>query len=364
MNKIKVVHLVEALGGGVYTYFINLTHTLASRSQFEVTVIYSDKREQIDPARVARDFHPDVQLVVIPMTRDINPVSDFKAFLKIRKTLLRIDPHILHVHSSKAGILGRFAHRFTRGIRAKLYYTPHGFSFLRKDVNRLKRAVFYMLEAGTQKLSGGTLVACGDTEFDYSKKIGPAVLVRNGIDHQNINIEANPKAEKIQKIGILGRITAARNPKLFNELALKHPTIEFIWIGDGELRHLLTAANITITGWFKNRAQGLQILEKLDVYVQTSLWEGLPIAVLEAAAREIPIIATNIIGNKDVIKSGRTGYLFEDSAGFDYCLNALKSPVQRQNLGRAAAKRNRLLFDSTVNFNKLADLYLADLKTK
>ncbi|WP_442847075.1 glycosyltransferase [Leeuwenhoekiella sp. H156] len=358
MQKIKIVHLVEALGGGVYTYFINLTHVLAADSRFEVTVIYSDKREQIDPGRVAKDFHPQTKLIVIPMMREISPSGDYKAFKAIRKELHKIKPDVLHVHSSKAGILGRFAHLSSRGIHAKLFYTPHGFSFLRKDVSRLKRFAFYFIEVCTQKITGGTIIACGDTELEFSKKIGPALLVRNSINHDYITSKLKPKAEQIKKVGILGRITAARNPGMFNDLALQHPEIEFVWIGDGELRHLLTAPNITITGWFKNRAQALEILEELDLYVQTSLWEGLPIAVLEAAAREIPIIATHIIGNQDVVKSGRTGCLFEDAESFEACLDALQPKAVREKLGQAAAKRNRLLFDSTINFSKLGEIYL------
>ena len=358
MRKLKIVHLVEALGGGVYTYFVNLTHVLANDSRFELTVIYSDKREQIDPTRVAQDFHPDTNLIVLPMQREIDLKEDFKAFISISKVLKNLSPDILHVHSSKAGILGRFAYLFIRRRNTQLYYTPHGFSFLRKDVSKIKRFAFYAIEFVSQKICGGTIVACGDTELDYSKKIGPSVLVRNGINHQEITSPSLVKNTEINKIGILGRTTAQRDPQLFNQLAINNPEIEFVWIGDGELRHLLTAANITITGWFRENQKGIALLEQLDVYLQTSLWEGLPIAVLEASSREIPVIATNIIGNKDIIKSGQTGYLFQNAEEFQECLHALKSLEVREKIGLAAAKRNRLLFDCNTNFNKLAELYL------
>ncbi len=358
MHKLKIVHLVEALGGGVYTYFVNLTHVLAANPQFEVTVIYSDKREQIDPSRVAEDFHPNTNLIVQPMQREINLKEDFQGFKAIRNVLKNLKPDVLHVHSSKAGILGRFAYLFIKRKHTQLYYTPHGFSFLRKDVSKLKRFAFYAIEFVSQKICGGTIIACGDTELEYSKKIGPAVLIRNGINHREITSPSISKNAEIKKIGILGRTTSQRDPKLFNQLALKNPEIEFIWIGDGELRHLLTATNITITGWFKENQKGIAWLETLDVYLQTSLWEGLPIAVLEASSREIPVIATNIIGNKDIIRSGQTGYLFENTEEFQECLQALKSVEERKQIGLAAAKRNRILFDSTTNFNKLAALYL------
>ncbi|HBO28559.1 MAG TPA: glycosyltransferase family 1 protein, partial [Leeuwenhoekiella sp.] len=211
----------------------------------------------------------------------------------------------------------------------------------------------------SQKLTGGTLIACGDTELRYAKKIGPALLVRNGIQQLGLTNFEKQHRPQIKCIGTLGRITYARNPAYFNQLALNHPELEFLWIGDGELRHQLTAPNITVTGWFNHYEQGLQKLEVLDLYLQTSLWEGLPIALLEASAREIPIVATNIIGNKDIVAAGKTGFLFDAEYEFDQILKKSKNQSTRIALGNAAKKRTAILFNSAVNFQKLIRLYQA-----
>lgn len=359
MNKLNVIHIVEALGGGVYSYFINLTHVLCEDPNLEVTVIYSDQRKEINPKQIAKDFHPNTRLISLPMQREISLKRDWNALKNIRQTLLKIKPNVLHLHSSKAGILGRFAYIFSPSLKVKLFYTPHGFSFLRKDIGALKRLAFYLIEFISQKLSGGTLIACGDTELTYAKKIGPALLVRNGIKY-NPELKKRLKANtEIKKIGTLGRITYARNPGLFNKIALANPNINFVWIGDGELRKLLTALNIEITGWFNTQPEGLHELEKLDLYLQTSLWEGLPFALLEASAREIPILATNIIGNKDIITSGKTGFLFENLKEFNETLELLKPATIREQMGSAAAKRTALLFNSNLNFKKLISIYQA-----
>jgi len=359
MSRLNVVHVVEALGGGVYSYFINLTHVLCEDPNLEVTVIYSDQRKEINPKQIAKDFHPNARLISLPMQREISLKHDWKALKNIRATLLKIKPDVLHLHSSKAGILGRFASILSPTLKTKLFYTSHGFSFLRKDISALKRSAFYLIEFLSQKLSGGTLIACGDTELTYAKKIGPAILVRNGIK-QSPNFKKQLKTNtEIKTIGILGRITFARNPSFFNEIALANPNINFIWIGDGELRKRLTAPNIKITGWFSKQAEGLQELNKLDLYLQTSLWEGLPFALLEASAREIPILATDIIGNKDIVASGKTGFLFEDLEGFNQALALLKPAKAREEMGKAAAKRTALLFNSCVNFKKLISVYQA-----
>lgn len=59
------------------------------------------------------------------------------------------------------------------------------------------------------------------------------------------------------------------------------PEIEFVWIGDGELKSRLLADNIKVTGWV-NKAKALDILNDTDIFLLTSLWEGLPMALLEA----------------------------------------------------------------------------------
>lgn len=360
MNKIKIVHIVEALGGGIYTYFINLTYVLCENPNIDLTVIYSDKRQELNPDKIADDFHPSTVLINVPMSREIDFLADYKSFKLLKHELKKLKPDVLHLHSSKAGILGRMAFLTAFKFNTKLYYTPHGYSFLRKDISSLKRFFFYSIEFLSQKLTGGKIIACGDTEFNYAKKMGPSILVRNGIKFNLKPENSIEKNKQLTTIGILGRITYARNPALFNTIALQNPDLKFIWIGDGELRHLITAPNILVTGWFKNRKQGLEILETLDVYLQTSLWEGLPIALLEAASREIPIIATDIIGNKDIIATGKTGFLFSDISEFSYILKKLKPASVRDRIGKANLKRCRLLFDSTLNFEKLISIYMKD----
>ena len=360
MTKLKVVHIVEALGGGIYSYFINLTQVLAPHPNIDLTVIYSDNRQEINANKIAKDFHPDTTLIKVAMLREISPVADYNSFKDLRSELKKLKPDVLHLHSSKAGILGRLAFLAAFKFNTRLYYTPHGYSFLRKDISGLKRFAFFTIEFLSQKLTGGKIVACGDTELKYSKKIGPSILVRNGISFKNTLQHETLKSDRIQNIVTLGRITYARNPSLFNTIALQNPDLNFIWIGDGELKHLITAPNIQVTGWFEDRNVALSTLSKADVYLQTSLWEGLPIALLEAAAQKIPIVATAIIGNRDIIVNGKTGILIEEASDFKAALNTIEAPHKRKKMGMANYERCSLLFDSSRNFNKLISIYSSE----
>ena len=356
MKALKVVHIIEALGGGIYSYFVELTHSFGDLENVETTIIFSDKRKEIDPKQIYEDFNKNIKLIKIPMKRELSASADYKAFLKIKKVLEEIKPDVIHLHSSKAGVLGRAAYYFS-GSDAQLYYTPHGYSFLRKDISVIKKFFFFCIEKLTQKFFGGKTIACGDTELTYSERIGPVTLVRNSVNLSKIRTVKTENEQKPLTIGILGRITYARNPELFNVLALRHPEINFMWIGDGELLDKLTAPNITITGWYTDQKKALRKLNSIDIYLQTSSWEGLPIALLEAMALEKPILATNIIGNKDIVKHGETGYLFNTIYEFDNYLFYLQDERTREIFGKNSLARCEELFDSRKNFKQLIDLY-------
>ena len=95
---------------------------------------------------------------------------------------------------------------------------------------------------------------------------------------------------------------------MFNEIAQKFPNIQFTWIGDGNLRNELTSSNIKITGW-KERKEVLFELNKNDIFLLPSLWEGLPISLLEAMYMEKICIVSDCIGNRDVIRNNENGYI-------------------------------------------------------
>ncbi|MBK6979684.1 MAG: glycosyltransferase [Cytophagaceae bacterium] len=75
-----------------------------------------------------------------------------------------------------------------------------------------------------------------------------------------------------------GRISSQKNPSLFNAIALSfkdYPQVSFVWVGEGELSHCLTANNITITGWV-SKEETNKYYSVADIYLSTALWEGLP----------------------------------------------------------------------------------------
>lgn len=361
INKLilKNLHVIEALGGGVYTYFKDLSYFFSQEDiikNHETIIIYNDKRNEILPEKIRDDFGYKIKLIKINMGKELNPIQDLISAYKLTKLIRNINPDTIHLHSSKASVIGRLA-SFLSFKKHKLYYTPHGYSFLRKDISATKRLLFKFIEKYTQFILGGITIACGDTEYEIAKTIGKAAIVRNGINLNLIENKYVPIDNEILVFGIIGRITAQKNPKLFNEIALLFPRYKFIWIGDGELIHEITAPNIEITGWLFNSDQVYSQLNKIDVFLQTSLWEGLPIAILEGAAFRKPIVATNVIGNKDVVVNGVNGFLFNDIDSLKESFLLLEDKIFRENMGLNSYEIVKEKFDNQKNFYELIKIY-------
>lgn len=134
----------------------------------------------------------------------------------------------------------------------------------------------------------------------------------------------------VQDLTSGGRICYQKNPALFNQIAETMPDVRFLWIGDGELKDELSAENVEISGWV-DRKTALTKSMSADVFVLTSLWEGLPISLLEAMYMKKPCVVSNVIGNHDVIHNGENGFVCDKPSEF---VEAIRN-IQRDMSGQA-----------------------------
>jgi hypothetical protein len=218
---LKVVHIIEALGGGVYTYFKDLSFFFGARGNaegIETYIIYSGHRKEIDPDKIKEDFHDNVTLIEVSMAKELSPVKDLKAIYMLYKELKKINPDVVHLHSSKASVLGRVAN-FLLFKRSKVFYTPHGYAFLQTNISKFSKILYKTIEKYIQLFFGGTTIACGDTEYEIAKSMGKAALVRNGIPVNDLLAYTILPEDKRMSVGIIGRITFQKAPSLFNEIA-------------------------------------------------------------------------------------------------------------------------------------------------
>lgn len=347
-KKQKILHIVEAMGGGVFTFLVELTNNLSE--DYDVTVAFGIRSET--PDNYADYFNDKVNLIrVNNFERSVNPLKDLKAYFELQKIINNVHPDIIHLHSSKAGAIGRMM--FSNKSQ-KMFYTPHGYSFLMEDISPVKRKVYKVIE----KICGMrncVTVACGKGEYEESLKVSKkSTYIDNGInmkemdaclakgsaqyktdtsDNKQMDLEVNSdisenrtdsiKSKKEFTVYTVGRIDYQKNPEMFNEIAKLMPDIHFVWIGDGGMRGCLSSDNIYITGWTE-RSLALTIAKDYDAFILPSRWEGLPISLLEAMYMKKVCIVSNVVGNRDIVKDGVTGYICNTAEEFKKAIQRVK----------------------------------------
>lgn len=298
----KLMHIVEGFGGGVFTFLVDLINLTSN--DYDITLVCAIRPQT--PSNYKEYFSDDIEIIELKnASREIDVFKDIKLLFEMKDIVKKIKPDIIHLHSSKAGFLGRL---ICSDKKMNVIYNPHGYSFLKDDESKLKKNIYKLLEYSVSKKCG-KIVAVSKGEYEEALKLSKnSYLINNGVDINKLPKlkEVNFDANNI-KICTIGRISYQKNPELFNEIAKKFPNFEFTWIGDGDMKECLKSTNISITGW-KSKNEALNIMNDSNIFILTSLWEGLPIALLEAMYYKKVCIVSNCIGNRDVIKSNENGY--------------------------------------------------------
>jgi glycosyltransferase involved in cell wall biosynthesis len=303
---LTVVHIVESFAGGVFDFIVDLT---TSMNEYQHIIIHSTRDHT--PHDIDSYFSSDVRLIEWKYgTREVSILKDIQASIELFDLLKKYPGDIYHLHSSKAGFLGRIVTRLLSKSHQTLY-TPHGISFLRQDISWAKKTFYIALEK-IGAMFGGTVVACSPSEQNAIEKNGiHCTMIANGIKEPSQSYTQKTTNKII--IGTCGRISYQKNPSLFNQIATHYnhiPSISFVWIGNGELEDMLTSPNIRITGWL-SKANVEYEMAQFDLYLSTSLWEGLPLTVISAMSLDKPLILSRCTGNIDLVEEGHNGYTYE-----------------------------------------------------
>lgn len=256
--------------------------------------------------------------------RDMAFFSDILAFFEVWQLVRKIRPDVLHVTSSKAGGIGALAGRLA-GTN-KIIFTSHGLTIDETWRPHWQRVLIYLgtwltifLAHKTIMISTETFARARQMPF-LTKKV---FLVKNGIapiSFLSKNEARNELAPTIPKnsfwIGGIGELHRNKNWSSLIHAMLALPTkTHLIIIGEGEERIYLERKIESLS--LQNRVHllgfidGDKYLKALDVFVLPSQKEGLPYVLMEAGLAELPVVASNLPGNEDIIETGETGFLIE-----------------------------------------------------
>lgn len=355
-----IVHIVEPFAAGIAVFVKSLTETMPD----DVHIIVHGERKKEIAAREVKKIFPQRNIRFIKWRsaqRAVHPLKDFMAFSELYKILRRLKKKNLvdavHLHSSKSGLLGRAACRMA--AIDNVVYTPNGAPFL-SGRNTLANYFYQQLEKIGHGL-GGKVICCSESELKAYNKIGiKAHYVNNGISMQSHPQPVNNVNKQKFRIITSGRIVAQKNPYLFNTIASyfqEFEDFEFIWAGDGTERAVLKANNITVTGWLPTQ-EVKNLVTQADIYLSTSVYEGLSFAVLEALALKKPMLLSDCVGNMDVIKSGLNGDLFtNETEAIIKVLHYYNNRAMLQVMGEFSHQICSAEFDAQQNFNTYRDIY-------
>jgi len=313
------------------------------------------------------------------LTRLINPIVDILALIHIYLIYRCNRFKIIHTHSSKAGVVGRWAALFA-GVPAILH-TVHGWPFNDYQLFLVKRFYIFLERITAVFTTKIICVSKKDMETGLKYKIAPRekfALVRYGIPlyrfkHSNCDKAAKKKELGIDNddpvVGMIACLKPQKAPldyiKACADVYNRMPGVNFLLIGDGVLkkrcRQELDKSSLNgrfiFTGWRRDISE---ILDIIDIAVLTSKWEGCPIAAIEALSKGKPVVATDTGGIRELVKDGITGYIttpgmYKDTA--DRISRILTDRGSFSKMSEEAGKSIDDSFDIKAMAQAMDDLY-------
>lgn len=366
-TRIKVVEILEATTGGTARHLEDLALHI-DKARFEVSVICSTFRDPAFLVSIAKMKEAGILVEDIPMWRAIRPLHDFVAFFRILKFLKKKKPDIVHTHSSKAGFLGRLAARLA-GV-CLIVHTPHGFAF-EMEVSASAKAFYRCLEGFAARFCD-VMICVSNSEKSVAVGAGittegKCVVVPNGIKALERESYEQYRIKKRRDMGVkddqlvvgsVGRITRQKGYEYFvsaaERLAVILPNVTFLLLGDGErsvaIDNLIKQSGMGDRCIFRQAAKDVShYFSVFDIFVITSLWEGLPYVMLEAMAASCAVVAFNAGGIGDVVRDGDNGMLVDkkDINGLVSAIVRLANNAHmRKELG--ARSREMVIHDYTL----------------
>ena len=352
MTPVLVAHIITKLelGGAQQNTLFTVAHL--DRSRYRPVLISGEPGLLDQEARglAGVEFHQISSLV-----RRIRPVADLLALVSLTLLLARLKPTIVHTHSSKAGIIGRWAARLA-GVPI-IIHTVHGFGFTPRQHPTIRWALLTAERAAARFTARFFAVSEANRRQGIDLGLFAAdrcTVIRSGVDLDAYRRNDLDREAKRQGLGfeptcpVIGMVAPFKPQKapldFVRAAALVHqarPEVRFLLVGDGELREAVEkeiarlglSRIIQLTGWRRDIAE---LMRCLDVFLLTSLWEGLPRVYLEALASGVPVVGTKVDGAAEVIRDGVNGYLVEagDVRGLaDRVLALLNDPRKALQMG-------------------------------
>lgn len=336
MSTIRVLHVIARMNvGGTARYVSELVENIPGSALATGYVQGAEIEDStVESLPMYRLRH---------MGRKISPLNDFQAWLELRKLVKELKPQIIHTHTFKAGLIGRLV-----GGEHRLVHTFHGHLFGDQSFSPTARGMITRVE---RFLANRT-----DLLVSVGEKVGVELRAAGiGLNKKWVSIPPGvnslvtiDKAEARRKLGLdhdgilfgwMARMVEVKNPLLLLQVAKRLPQVNFVMAGGGTLlsKVVTTASsNVAVIGW----ADATIFWSAVNCAISTSDNEGMPIALIEAQLAGLPVIATDVGSNSEVISHGSTGLVVNRDV--DSLVRAVNEVIQmgtrRVDMGHASKK--------------------------
>jgi glycosyltransferase involved in cell wall biosynthesis len=303
----KVLHISEYTKGGTETH---LNEVLKYQSDnHDIYLMVSESNSNRDSLKISPE-----RLIMYPYMR--KPSYFLKAMKSIHKTVKEINPDIVHVHGTFAGVFLRTLLFFKRQ-RPAVIYCPHGWSFL-MDTQSWKRTLFAWVEKALS-IRTDYIINISNHEYEMALNYGispkKSVVVYNGVSGACPS-DLAPFAVSKDKINLLyvGRFDRQKGFDLLLEVFNEHKfaEINLYLVGDTVLKECEYEYpdNAVKVGWVDN-SEIDRYMNACDAVIVPSRWEGFGIVAIEALRNKKPVIASNRGGLPEIVQHGVNGYVFD-----------------------------------------------------
>ncbi|MDP8253685.1 MAG: glycosyltransferase family 4 protein [Candidatus Kaelpia aquatica] len=368
----KILQIITHLEmGGAQKATLLLSQELISRGH-DVVVLSSVRGGLLKEFR--EKLGPNFRSLCF-LKRSVNPVFDLLAFFSLFIYIKEFNFDLVHTHSSKAGILGRWAAFFSS---VKSVHTVHGFAF-HDYQNFILRHCSILIERVTALISDKIILVSEEVKKKALKNSIIITEERAEVIYELVKI---PPVDPIVKnknfftIGMVAPLKTQKRPedflKFVASLSRIRKDVRFVLVGDGKLRPKLEMIakrygildKVEFKGW---REDAYAIMQSFDIFVLTSIFEGQPHVIIEAMSLSIPVIATAVDGVKDLISQGENGFLVKPFKYNDIALLAnrlLDDKVLRGSVGFRGYSylKTEKRFDYIENISKIERLYNSIVK--
>ena len=356
-RPLRVLQVIESLGPyGASTNVLRLVRDF-DRAAIEVEVAVPAGSELFR----AETF--GVRVHELPMVRNIRPLRDLSSFVRLRRLLQAGHYDVVHAHSSKAGFLARAA-AAALGLQDRVAYSPRAYAFLGRK--GLSSRLYLALERLAKRWCAATVAVSSSEAIIAETRVGVPTdeihLIPNGVEGRPSEVSGACRTELRPSLGLprsaplvffVGRLALQKDPITFLDTArlvrTRHPETRFLVIGEGPLRLQVEdfierwelSEQVLLLG---ERRDVPDLLREAYVCVSTSSFEGLPTAILESFREAVPVVATDVPGNRDLVEHGKNG-LLAPSGNAAALADGVVLLLERQDMRQAMASAAKETFE-------------------